>query len=346
MRGLGLILLAPASAILIACGARPNTTGSEAPLNDDLVLATDLPTDLDSAVYRRVLSSIRSCNVELDVDRVSREDAARAVQLTQQANEAELFGDQARAHALLEEAATLDPASGTTLYRLARSNEARQDTASAVQAYCRYLQLEPSERDATEARSRLLALWKPSAAQSAPAVTQRLAVSAPRAGGAPITRRATTRYADVRRVASRQRSLPMNIDSAENGSVAVESSASNGAVVDNGEGNSNVDTTGNSDVTAKGDGIASGERSDSVTVAAPPPVVASTPPMGGSPNESPRPSRRSTSAGTTRGAIAGAAAGAIAGAVMGGKLKNVLIGTAAGAVIGAVAGQSIGQGSN
>jgi hypothetical protein len=312
MRGLGLVLLAPASALLVACGTRTNVANGEQPLDDDLALAAELPTDLASGDYSRLLASIRSCRAEERAERVSATEVARAASLTQQAHEAELLGEQANARALLERAALLDPRNRTALYHLGRSSEALHDTAAAIRAYCRYLQLNPGADDAAEARARVLALWQ--APSAAPA--RALAATRP-ASTTPVisTRAVPLRKPRVRQAASPVAPQPrVTVHRAEHGSTDVlPSAASNGEVTDS-----------------------------AVVPPMPSPPVATAP----APTPVPPDSPRASSGGATRGAIAGAAVGAIAGAAMGGKLKHVLIGTAAGAVIGAVTGEAVSGGSN
>jgi hypothetical protein len=316
MRGLGLVLLAPASALLVACGTRTNVASGEQPLDDDLALAAELPTDLPSGDYPRLLASIRSCRAEGHARRVSATEVARAASLTQQAHEAELLGEQANARALLERAARLDPRNRTALYHLGRSSEALYDTAAAIRAYCRYLRLNPGEDDAAEARARVLALWQP------PSTSPARALAATRAASStPVipTRAVPVRKPRVRQAASRAAPHPqVTVHRAEHGSTDVlQSAASNGEVT------------------------------DSAVVAPIPSAPVSTAPAPSSvPPDSRRDPPRASAGGATRGAIAGAAVGAIAGAAMGGKLKHVLIGTAAGAVIGAVTGEAVSGGSN
>lgn len=316
MRGLGLVLLAPASALLVACGTRTNVVSGEQPLDDDLALAAELPTDLASADYSRLLASIRSCRAEERAGRVSATEVARAASLTQQAHEAELLGEQANARALLERAARLDPRNRTALYHLGRSSEALHDTAAAIRAFCRYLQLNPGADDAAEARARVLALWQPPSASPAPA----LAATRP-ASTTPVisTRALPVRKPRVRLAASQAAPQPQaTVHRAENESTdVVHSATSNGEVTDS-----------------------------AVVTPMPSPPVATAPAPTPVPPEPRRDPPRASSGSATRGAIAGAAVGAIAGAAMGGKLKHVLIGTAAGAVIGAVTGEAVSGGSN
>lgn len=89
------------------------------------------------------------------IPQTRRDQAAR---LAADAGEAAILGDNAAAADRLRQAATLDPASATLSYRLARALEELKRSDEALTEYCRYLDLAPDGPDAQEVRNRIDAL--------------------------------------------------------------------------------------------------------------------------------------------------------------------------------------------
>ncbi len=87
-------------------------------------------------------------------------DGARASARTllNDANQAALLGDDARARSLLGEAAALDPANTEVAYRLGRLLEAAGEEGAALLEYCRVILVDPDGPDAGESRDRIDAL--------------------------------------------------------------------------------------------------------------------------------------------------------------------------------------------
>lgn len=85
----------------------------------------------------------------------SEEDRSEARSLMQTAMEARILGDMGRARELLEQAASTDPSIAEVHFELGRVLEGLGEEEAAVEAFCRYLALEPSGADRTEAEGEL-----------------------------------------------------------------------------------------------------------------------------------------------------------------------------------------------
>jgi tetratricopeptide (TPR) repeat protein len=85
---------------------------------------------------------------------VPAEDRREAERLLAEANRAALLGERERAGEFLRRAQGLDPASAAVAYRLGRVLEEEGDDEAALEAFCRYLALEPDGQDVEDARMR------------------------------------------------------------------------------------------------------------------------------------------------------------------------------------------------
>jgi tetratricopeptide (TPR) repeat protein len=82
-------------------------------------------------------------------------DRREAERLLAEANRAALLGERETTRTLLREAAALNPASAAVVYRLGRILEDTGEDAEAVDAFCRYLALDPGGADAGDASDRV-----------------------------------------------------------------------------------------------------------------------------------------------------------------------------------------------
>ncbi|MDX1646992.1 MAG: tetratricopeptide repeat protein [Longimicrobiales bacterium] len=140
-------------AVLLLLLALPSLGAQELPLKRDLP-----PGPCESRAPARVTA-----------EPPSEAEQRQAEQLSSEANQAAILGDQDRAIVLLREAAELDPLSSTVAYRLARILEDAGEAEAAVSEFCRYLALEPDAPDAADTRLRAERLADPDGTPLPPA---------------------------------------------------------------------------------------------------------------------------------------------------------------------------------
>ena len=317
------VLLMPVLVLGAAC-AEPGTSADD-PLGRDLLLATQVHTD---AVERELsaLGGAGICSAPMDQASPTAGQQAQAERVLQRAQEAALMGEQRRAHQLYREAAQLDGSSATIAYHLARSSDALDDRAAAVDAYCRFLTLAPGTQQAADVRGRLAALAGLAGGESQPdsqAVAPSPAAPTPatRAASASAVRRPAARVASARRssrVSSSGARSTAGTQPAAGSTVRTETSAGSG---ENGP--------------ARDEAATQPPRETRETREAPSEVAASPAPAS---------TARAGRDNTMRGAVIGAAAGAIVGAAMGRDVKSGVVGAAAGGLLGAVVGRTTSRG--
>lgn len=138
-----LTLLAALTVVLVA---RPGPAGAQGNRGTGGVAAAG--SALDSA--GRCATIPRSPAPTPEQRRAAREAATRA-------QEAAITSDDATARSLYRRAVQLDPTDPSTVYALARADEAARD-ARAIAEYCRFLALAPRAPEAADVRQRIAAL--------------------------------------------------------------------------------------------------------------------------------------------------------------------------------------------
>lgn len=129
----------PVMVVLALCFAQPLT-------GQDLTLKRDLPAPAE-----------RDPCVEIaprpGTPTADERSAAQA--LTQEAAEALILGDIARARSLLSGAAVLDPTNAEIQFQLGRALEELDEVEAAVEAFCLHIELAPNGPDRAEAGQRI-----------------------------------------------------------------------------------------------------------------------------------------------------------------------------------------------
>jgi outer membrane lipoprotein SlyB len=309
------VLLIPVLVLGAACAEQG--TSAEDPLGRDLLLATQVHTD---AVERELsaLGGAGVCSAPADHASPTVAQQAQAERVLRRAQEAALMGEQRRAHQLYREAAQIDGSSATIAYHLARSSDALDDHAAAVDAYCRFLTLAPGTQQAADVRGRLAALAggeaQPDSQAPRPAarVVSTGAVHRPAARVASARRSSSVRATGGRAPARRSTAATQP---AAGGEVRTQSSA----------GSVESEPVREEPMTPQ-----SAESRETASAATRPSAPATT--------------ARAGRDNTMRGAVIGAAAGAIVGAAVGRDVKSGVVGAAAGGLIGAVVGRTTSRG--
>lgn len=310
-------------AALAACSARDDVVATEF-LSQDPTLVARLEIDRPA----RQLPLPDACGASTVAAQPAAANRSEADELTRQAYDAEALGRVEEARSLLRRASELDATNKSAAYHLGRTNEALDDRAEALTAYCRYLALTPTTAEAAEARQRVARL-----SQSASyAVTSSVGDSAPARRRAPA--------ATARRVTRARPAVTPRVVA----STAVEHSTP-AASLERSMRSASAVTSIASDSPAPRDPVTTSPEGDGATDSAATggEVVATPAPTSTVDVHQPPTAVRTESRGPSRAQRAGigAAAGAIIGAATGRGVKGAVIGAAAGGMLGTVMGSGI-----
>ena len=328
-----LVILAATAA---ACSKNDATEGTDVLAQDRALVAR---LEVDQETRQQPLPA--ACGTVTLAAQPTLANQQQARELTRQARDAEMQGDVKEARSLLHRASELDGTNKATAYQLGRTNEALGDRSAAVTAYCHYLALTPTTREAVEAHQRLSKLSQQpvtrvaggTVVDSTPAISRARVAPAASATRAPARRVTRERpRAEPRVVASAPVERPATAE-ARAPETSPSSVATGGAEV--------APTSGEPVITSREvDGTAGSTAAggDMVATTAAEPAV--TPPAAEEPSTAPRTTRRAPNRAQSAGI--GAGMGAIIGAATGRSVKSAVIGAAAGGILGTMMGSGTG----
>jgi len=305
-------------AAVAACSKRDNSEGTEL-LSQDRTLIARLEVDQET----RKLPMPAACGTITIAAQPAIANQQQAAELTRQALEAEMHGNEQEAGSLLRRASELDATNKLAAYHLGRTSEALGDRTAAVKAYCRYLALTPTVAESIEARQRVEKLSKAEVRVAAGSVSDSVSTGR-RVSAAParrVTRERSTVAPQVVASARVERSVPATSPKRSTSAAGtVESAPQPPRASEPVTSSPTVDSSASSTETG----------SEVVATSRPEPPVEQ--PSTASDTERRGPSR-------AQGAIVGAATGAIIGAATGRSVKGAVIGAAAGGILGTMVGR-------